>query len=91
MSTMARKYAYILNRLDEDALYSAGRIAQFADEHKLIFGTGKRQEKQRLRIAMLREARHHRFPVEGDGKIEYGGAPITAWFGWRWKQTLGNC
>ncbi len=86
-----RKYACIIDALDDDDLYSPAAIARIAKEKGLL-DTFLEEEPnealvfQRVRISLIRFSNLHDFPDEGDGQIIIKGqAPVPGWFGWRWK------
>ncbi len=88
-----RKYASIIDALDDDELFSPAVIARIARDKGLLAPFLKNepneaQVMQRVRIALIRLSNLHSFPDEGDGQVRIEGqAPVPAWFGWRWKST----
>ncbi len=86
------KYRKILQRLENDDLYTPAAIARFAVEAGLVKESRNEPKKlvlQRIRIAMGRFSNNHDFPDEGDGMVTLRGqAPTPGWFGWRWKAPL---
>ena len=86
------KYKPILMELDDDELYSAAAIANFAALADLIEGENEEEKKlnrQRVRVAMGRFCNNHFFPDEGDGQVmQKGQRPCPGWFGWRWKEAV---
>ena len=88
------KYEPLILALEEDSLYTAGSITQFAEEHGFLKTeptdrVANRQEKLRMRIALGSFARNHHFSLEGDGQLKLKGQGNTpAWFGWRWKSAI---
>jgi hypothetical protein len=86
-------YKSLIEKLDEDTLYSPSLIARFAEEHGLLPGGDTRAplqiKKQRIRIALGRFSNNHDFPDEGDGMVTIRGqAPTPGWYGWRWQAAL---
>ncbi len=88
------KYKRLIERLQDDELYSPATIAAFAEEQGLTNAGGVqaiRLEKQRIRIALGRFSNNHGFPDEGDGMVTVRGQPPTpGWFGWRWKVSINH-
>ncbi len=88
------KYKKLIERLDEDELYTPASIAMFAVETDFLAAVDEddlRLERQRVRIAMGRFSNNHAFPDEGDGMVTLRGqAPTPGWFGWRWQAALAD-
>ena len=86
------KYHKILAALQEGELYSAAKIALFAEAHGFISAVGSDElllAKQRIRLAMGRFRTNHKFPKDGDGLVyNPGQAPTPGWFGWRWQAAV---
>ena len=86
------KYNRILAGLKQAELYSAAKIALFAEEQGFISERDPnevRLAKQRIRLAMGRFRTNHQFPKEGDGLVyNEGQAPTPGWFGWRWQAAI---
>jgi len=84
------KYDRVLMALEDDVLYTPADIADLA----MTMGVGlthppvdRQLAYTRVRIAMGRFGKNHRFPVDGDGMVKRKGqAPKPAWLGSRWKQ-----
>ena len=72
------KYGWLLNRIDEQQLYTAAAIA------KLGFPP-KREPKDynRAKRALWKFAKYHQFHATPDGNL----GPYPAWYGWRWKES----
>ena len=82
------KYSYILPHLEEESLYSPGKIAHFARENRLLFCSkaDEHREMERIRSSMIRLSNTRHFPDHGDGRLfEAGKPPVPSWYGWRWK------
>ena len=88
------KYRKLIERLEEDELYTPATIAMFADELGFIRDgdeKSKRLDHQRIRIALGRFSNNHGFPDEGDGMVTIKGqSPTPGWFGWRWKAAVNE-
>ncbi len=88
------KYKGIIERLEEDDLYTPATIAAFAEKIGFVKDQDqaqKRLAKQRIRIALGRFSNNHGFPDEGDGMVTIKGqSPTPGWFGWRWKAALNE-
>jgi len=89
------KYQHILERLENDEIYSPAAISRFALERGLIDGSTSEERtaaRHRVRIAMARLSNYHGFPDEGDALISLPRhRPMPAWYGWRWKLVMeGN-
>jgi hypothetical protein len=86
------KYHKILAELQEGELYTAAKIAEFAEAKGFISVGGLaevRLAKQRIRLAMGRFRTNHQFPKDGDGLVYHPGqAPTPGWFGWRWQAAI---
>ena len=81
-----QKYADLLNKLEDDGLYTPATIARLGLSDFLGDETDEKLVMQRIRIAMVRYSNLHEFPDEGDGFVKISGqAPVPGWFGWRWK------
>lgn len=82
------KYDDLLASLDNDELYSAGKIVQMARlNHQLTAFS----DLLRLRINLNARATQGQFPDEGDGWVKLPGqGPVPGWFGWRWKGLIGR-
>jgi len=87
------KYSYIIERLNDNTLYSPSKIAWFAWESRLLpnaeIGALSRL---RLRTTLGRMTVNKRrlFPIGGDGHILIRGQqPTPGWYGWRWKEAYG--
>ena len=88
------KYLPLLFNLKDEVIYAPSTIVDGAlNTVFLMAETPERKEekKQRIRLALYRFASLHCFPDEGDGKVQTEGqAPLTGWYGWRWKDAANN-
>jgi len=86
------KYDKILAALAPGDLYSAAKVALFAEERGFLDAEdpeARQLSKQRIRLAMGRFRTNHEFPKEGDGLVyNQGQAPTPGWFGWRWQAAV---
>ena len=85
MKHLARStYDQLLARLEDEALYTAGGIAELAEQIGMVAADQptRDQEKRSIRQAMANRTQNHGFPLVGDGRL--GQEP--AWLGKRWKQ-----
>ncbi len=83
-----RKYAEIIDALDDDTLYSPAAIVKLAKDEGLLAPFLKEGDEDavmgRVRASMIQYSQ--RYFEEGDGQVKFRGqAPMPAWFGWRWK------
>lgn len=76
------KYRHLLERLEDETLYSAGTIAALS-------GSASSEERHNIVKSLSRLSRSHGFPNRGDGLIEIAGqAPVRAYRGKRWKTLI---
>jgi len=94
------KYVTIIEALENNTLYTAAGIAQFAADQGLLdslvqdqmeaepaVDDATRTVRQRIRINMGRLSRNRGFPGEGHGMVDIKGqAPMPGWRGSFWKE-----
>lgn len=75
------KHRAVIRDLEDDELYSPSQIAKRPG----VAGP----DRTRLLRGLRRMSRLKKFPADGDGLVYiHGQAPITGWYGKRWKASL---
>jgi len=80
------KYASLILKLDQDALYSAAAIAHFARRYGYVKGS-KQAQKETLRRIKSAAAyiQKHYIKEPSDGFLTFPGQrPVEAWYGRHW-------
>ena len=85
-----RKYGHLIRFLDDEEVYSPGKIARLARDNNMLGVPDEDSQNAvvRIRHTLARFIANHRdhFPAKGDDLLQIRGqSPTPAWTGARWK------